>query len=84
MHEGQAAATTLARLIGGASLARMISVAAEFGIADLLANGPRTCTVLAAAAGTDFEFVGITPTAHPHRRGSPRRPPCLTLHACNS
>jgi len=53
MHEGQAAATSLARLIGGASLARMISVAAEFGIADLLANGPRTCTDLAAATGTD-------------------------------
>jgi len=45
-------ATTLARLISGAQVARMISVAAELGIADLLADGPRTPDDLAAVTET--------------------------------
>jgi hypothetical protein len=39
-------------MISGAQVARMISVATELGIADLLADGPRTCDDLAAATET--------------------------------
>jgi hypothetical protein len=45
--------TILARMIAGATVARMISVAAELGIADLLEDGPRACDDLAAATVTD-------------------------------
>jgi hypothetical protein len=52
VEDAQNATSTLARLIGGAAVARMISVAAELGIADLLADGPRSCEQLAAATQT--------------------------------
>src|ERR1700730_7359540 len=44
--------TSLARLISGAQVARMISVAAQLRIADLLEDGPRTCDDLAALTET--------------------------------
>jgi hypothetical protein len=47
-----AASVRLAELIGGAQIARMISVAAELGIADLLEDGPRSHDDLASATGT--------------------------------
>jgi SAM-dependent methyltransferase len=50
--DAETPATTLARLISGAQVARMISVAAELGIADLLESGPRTCDDLAAITAT--------------------------------
>jgi O-methyltransferase domain/Dimerisation domain len=52
MHDTDSATSTLARLLIGANVSRMISVAAELGIADLLADGPRTCDELAAASQT--------------------------------
>jgi hypothetical protein len=44
--------TGLARLISGAQVARMISVAAQLRIADLLEDGPRRCDELAAVTET--------------------------------
>jgi hypothetical protein len=42
----------IARMIQGASLAQAIHVVAKIGIADLLADGPRSTADLAAATGT--------------------------------
>jgi len=52
VDDAEAAPSTLTRLISGAQVARMISVAAELGIADLLENGPRSCDELAGATRT--------------------------------
>jgi O-methyltransferase domain len=46
------ASATLARMISAAQLARMIAVAAELRISDLIKDGPRSCDELAAATST--------------------------------
>src|SRR5690349_9273832 len=43
---------SLRRMIGGFQLTQAIGVAAELGIADLLANGPRSSRELAQATGS--------------------------------
>src|SRR5437016_4525332 len=55
MHNSLGSASRLAALIGGAQVARMISVAAELRIADLLENGPRSCADLAVQTETNPE-----------------------------
>jgi hypothetical protein len=45
-------AAALSRLVAGFQVSQAISVAATLGIADLLANGPRTSDELAAETGT--------------------------------
>ena len=42
----------LMQMIGGTQISHMIGVAAQLGIADLLANGPKSIADLAAATGT--------------------------------
>lgn len=42
-------------MIAGSVVAQSVSVAAEIGVADLLAHGPRTTAQLATAAGVDAE-----------------------------
>lgn len=54
---GHQAAAALAELMFPATM-RCVAVAAKFGIADLLASGPRHVTELAAGSGTDADAVG--------------------------
>jgi O-methyltransferase domain/Dimerisation domain len=48
----RSAATTLLRMIWGTHISRAVYVAAELGIADLLANGPLSSSELARRTGT--------------------------------
>jgi hypothetical protein len=52
MDDQRTATMTMMGMIMGAHLARMISVAAELGVADLLEDGAQSCDTLAAATGT--------------------------------
>src|SRR5262245_58622532 len=52
MNEVTAATDAMIGLIGGFRESRLIGVAAELGIADLLEDGPRSCEELATASGT--------------------------------
>ena len=52
MEDVGIATRTMMGMIMGAHLARMISVVAELGVADLLEDGPRSCDVLAEATET--------------------------------
>src|SRR3954453_24168798 len=47
------AAFTLLRMSEGFGATRAVQLAAELGVADLLADGPRTCEDLARATATD-------------------------------
>jgi hypothetical protein len=49
--EGASASMTLLHMAAGAYIGQAISVAAKLGIADLLADGPKTPAALAAGAG---------------------------------
>jgi O-methyltransferase domain/Dimerisation domain len=51
-EDERAAATTLLRMIWGTHVSRSVYVAAELGIADLLADGPLSAGELAARTGT--------------------------------
>jgi hypothetical protein len=48
----RSAATTLLRMIWGTHISRAVYVAAELGIADLLADGPLSSSELARRTGT--------------------------------
>ena len=52
MEDSREATMTMMRMMTGAHLARMISVAAELGVADLLEDGPLSCDALAEATAT--------------------------------
>jgi orsellinic acid C2-O-methyltransferase len=51
--EERAAASTLLQMIWGLHISRAVYLAAELGVADLLAAGPRTAAALADATQTD-------------------------------
>src|SRR5580658_7170881 len=51
--EERAAAAALLQLIWGLHISRAVYLAAELGVADLLAAGPRPAAALARATGTD-------------------------------
>jgi SAM-dependent methyltransferase len=51
--EERAAAAAMLHMIWGLHISRAIYLAAELGVADLLANGPRTAAALADATRTD-------------------------------
>jgi SAM-dependent methyltransferase len=51
--EERAAAATMLRMISGLHVSRAVYLAAELGIADLLAEGPRTAAALAEATQTN-------------------------------
>ena len=52
MEDSSTTTMTMMGMITGAHLARMISVTAELGVADLLEDGPRSCDALATATNT--------------------------------
>jgi SAM-dependent methyltransferase len=52
-HDERAAASELLRMIWGLHISRAVYLAAELGLADLLASGQRTAAELAAATATD-------------------------------
>src|SRR4051812_5771129 len=53
MERGSASSVTLRRLVNGFRVSQALSVAATLGVADLLADGPRTSDDLASATATD-------------------------------
>ena len=57
--DAQQASLELMRLINGHQISQVIHVAASFGIADLLKDGPRLSAEIAEATGTHARSIDL-------------------------